>query len=453
MADPTDDDEVAQLVATLVFSLGSHTHKQLDDCAVEFGLPIPPADPPEPGGNSLSKHQRLQRAVGLIQPEDYRRIIQRFLNGGVPPATRNQAQDTIWSAERWPEINERARREIAAALDEHAPIWEDYAGLTRLLDQLWVLQTEAEAWAERSALDDIEQHMIRNPEDWNTLDLFKRLDALNSSDRRFALFLEGLLSGSVNPDEQRQRNLAAALAGPLARASLTLVEGPAVGGYPTFAITPATGHARAPQLLLFASTASKPDLRLGEVLDREVELMDTDERVLRYDRPIAETGLRWSDLQSWWADEHGLSFDQAKQPLWQRLRAAIPESSPPQRALFDEYHLLYGQQDTFHAMLPEVWLQWDAVTKSARGEDAQLSQRMDFLMLLPHHRRVVLEVDGSQHYSSNGTPSPAVYSVTTRGDRNLRLARYEVYRFSGYELASPTRAEQTAREFFSRLLA
>ena len=76
---------------------------------------------------------------------------------------------------------------------------------------------------------------------------------------------------------------------------------------------------------------------------------------------------------------------------------------------------------------------------------------MDFLMLLSGHRRVVLEVDGQQHYSDDGRPSPIAYSQTMRGDRDLRLGGYEVYRFGTHELASD-RVDTTIREFFDRLL-
>lgn len=58
---------------------------------------------------------------------------------------------------------------------------------------------------------------------------------------------------------------------------------------------------------------------------------------------------------------------------------------------------------------------------------------MDFLLLLAGGVRVVVEVDGKQHYSDGDRPSPKVYARTVEGDRRLRLAGYEVYRFAGYE--------------------
>ncbi|MGB8384503.1 MAG: hypothetical protein WCG47_25245 [Dermatophilaceae bacterium] len=102
-------------------------------------------------------------------------------------------------------------------------------------------------------------------------------------------------------------------------------------------------------------------------------------------------------------------------------------------------------------MLPEVWHHWDHQTQRDRGEHAYDQQRMDFLMLLPNRRRVVLEIDGAQHYAQDGKPSPATYAATMRGDRDLRLAGYEVYRFGGHEL-QPHNADDAVSGFFTRLL-
>jgi very-short-patch-repair endonuclease len=72
---------------------------------------------------------------------------------------------------------------------------------------------------------------------------------------------------------------------------------------------------------------------------------------------------------------------------------------------------------------------------SADG-DALLRFRMDFLLLLPHGQRVVLEVDGSHHYASpdGRRPDPARYADGVRGDRDLKLAGYEVFRFGATEV-------------------
>jgi hypothetical protein len=59
---------------------------------------------------------------------------------------------------------------------------------------------------------------------------------------------------------------------------------------------------------------------------------------------------------------------------------------------------------------------------------------MDFLILFSSRHRVVLEVEGKQHYANGDTASPALYSEMVSEDRRLRLAGYEVYRFGGAEL-------------------
>jgi len=61
-------------------------------------------------------------------------------------------------------------------------------------------------------------------------------------------------------------------------------------------------------------------------------------------------------------------------------------------------------------------------------------QRMDFLLLLPHRQRVVIEIDGKQHYADGDTASPQRSAAMVAEDRNLRLLGYEVYRLAGYEL-------------------
>ena len=74
--------------------------------------------------------------------------------------------------------------------------------------------------------------------------------------------------------------------------------------------------------------------------------------------------------------------------------------------------------------------------KASRGSDiaARLSDD-DFLLLLPGRQRVVIEIDGKQHYADGETASPQRYATMVAEDRNLRLLGYEVYRFGGYELS------------------
>jgi very-short-patch-repair endonuclease len=80
-------------------------------------------------------------------------------------------------------------------------------------------------------------------------------------------------------------------------------------------------------------------------------------------------------------------------------------------------------------------------------------QRMDFLLLLDRHRRVVLEVDGIQHCADDdGSASTARYAEMVAADPELRLARYEAFRFGGAELSDRHQAAGMLDRFFDALL-
>jgi hypothetical protein len=49
------------------------------------------------------------------------------------------------------------------------------------------------------------------------------------------------------------------------------------------------------------------------------------------------------------------------------------------------------------ALIPQVYLHYDPYTR--RANMPLTRQRMDFLLLLPHRRRVVIELDGIHHYA------------------------------------------------------
>jgi hypothetical protein len=138
--------------------------------------------------------------------------------------------------------------------------------------------------------------------------------------------------------------------------------------------------------------------------------------------------------------------------LWQRLGRSLPDSSPPQHMLFKLFFDIHrGRIQDLPALLPEVWLHWDPQTLKARGARAMMNLRMDFLMLLPGGHRIVLEVDGKQHYATGPRADPSVYAATMRGDRDLKLARYDVFRFGAAELSDEQSAREMLQTFFDDL--
>jgi very-short-patch-repair endonuclease len=451
----------------------SGTHATLDDALNQLGLPASASDG--------SKAVRAESSVAAVSDDQLPEVARRVLNAyqRIDAATRNRIQELLWAGQPYPPVPKRVRREVAQAL-----VWDDllnhYQRFRALLGALFVLNDDpfadfirADAFADFIHADHslgarIDQHVQRNP-DWTVEETFDALGAFNAADRRFALLLEGIVSGETVPDEDAQRRLVVAINPPLAAAGLELRETGTADGYPVFQVVASRSRAGRPKNLIFASPL-KPDLRLSDAIDNDIEIVSNDveivsnaEHVLVYDRRISADGIRWRDLQAWWKATRGLGSDeQAKAQLYRRLRQSRPANSPPQQLLFDLYHDIH--RDAVHdlpALLPEVWLCWDPKTVQARGADALLNLRMDFLLLVPGGGRIVLEVDGRTHYAnerqdkadepSKWIADPVKYARTMAGSRNLTLAGYDVYRFGASELRNAGQARPTLTRFFADL--
>ena len=117
-------------------------------------------------------------------------------NMQIDARSRNAIQDTVWAGRNSPAIEKPTRRNIARDLDL-ANLVIRHDRFIDLLDHLWVLDDNpfGEFLGAKSSLRDrINQHVCRNPGDWSPETLFDELGAFEASDRRFALFLEGLAS-------------------------------------------------------------------------------------------------------------------------------------------------------------------------------------------------------------------------------------------------------------------
>jgi very-short-patch-repair endonuclease len=392
-----------------------------------------------------------------LSDADLPRVAERFLTLHSPlPSVRNEVEDLLWADTAAPQIPKRFRREVARALAEDS-LYLDIDRFNALLEKLWILDTDPMALffgaADHSLRAQIEQHVYRNPEDWSTEDLFNNLGAFDASDRRFALFLEGLASSDVRPDEVAQRQFVQLVNGPLRNCGVELRESDTQGGYPVFSLVSTHGTPTGrPKNLIFASSM-KPDLRFRDALNNDIEIVTNADRVLVYDRPIGVEGLRWRDLQSWWSETNGITDDdKAKKTLYRRLHESLPKNSPPQVLLFVAfYHGFSNVVPDIPALIPEVWLHWDPKTVKERGALALLRFRMDFLLLLPHGVRVVVEIDGKHHYArDDGRADSVRYAEMAAGDRDLKLAGYEVFRFGAEELQGVA-AQDLAKKFFEAM--
>ncbi|GAA3421752.1 hypothetical protein [Streptosporangium vulgare] len=212
--------------------------------------------------------------------------------------------------------------------------------------------------------------------------------------------------------------------------------------------------------LIFAANGHKPKIILSDAVNNVLEIVENEEYCLVYDQPLQQHGLSWRDLVTWWAGKTGQRVDdlETAASLFRRLSASL--ASPAEERLFNAYGHLYRMPSGWDlpALIPQVYLHYTPYTQKwiqQLGRGKVIRQRMDFLLLLPHQARVVLEVDGAHHYSKDGRADPRLYAEMVSEDRRLRLAGYEVYRFGGAELIPGDRPRSDAasisamlREFF-----
>lgn len=211
-----------------------------------------------------------------------------------------------------------------------------------------------------------------------------------------------------------------------------------------------------------------------DAVNNDVEIVRHADKVLVFDQFLPSSGLLlWKDLRDWYAERQGISDPiSAKEKLFRRLRQAVLGArSAGEFAVFQGYYERYGGLlgDHLPALIPQVYLHYDPYTRRQRGDEQFLArQRMDFLLMLEQGVRIVIEIDGRQHYavpdplaSDRFIASAQRYAEMVAEDRRLRLAGYEIYRFGGHEFldvdfeqrkVGPL-AQQCVAEFFDRLLA
>jgi AbiJ N-terminal domain 3 len=306
-----------------------------------------------------------------------------------------------------------------------------------------------------NAYQDIWQHRVNN-EDWDDhYLLYDRLNMLHCADEVFFRFLENCLHPIIVILDADRTELLTVFNDILARDNFTLRETAFISGKPVFKVMPLRGGVRgAVKNLIFAANGPKPEIVLIDSLNNDIQIVQNEQYCLVYERPIGEQGLLWQDLVDWWVqlqDMNSRTKKEQENSLYQRLSASL--SSPPERLLFRTYYHNFPKELKAHlpALIPQVYLHYDPKTIKELSAGQRLArQRMDFLLLFSPHDRIVIEVDGEQHYSLDRVAKPELYAKMVAEDRRLRLAGYQIYRFGGYELQNGA-GEKIIIDFFWKL--
>ncbi len=417
------------------------THAALSDGALEVGGFVV-----GPQMDDTSKYYRVYEALRHKTRPEMGEIARRV---GVHVGDFDLAEAGLAILEeRDAPLTEITRRDVAKCFGDDL---SGERGLLELVKKYFPIDSMVTDFMSDTTLEGlIDRHMLRNPGDWSVEELFANLGAYRCSRARFVQ----LIQDALHPLARRgnaQGTLAAAVRAVLLRDGYDCVAIGEQSGYPIFEIKPLSrGVSGTPKNLIFASTGPKPEIGFADAINNDIVVLSNEDSCLIYDRNIRRDGLLWSELVEWWSSIDSASEDPAA-ALGHRLQASL--SSDAEKGLFNNYFRIYRPTlgKLLPALIPQVYLHYDPATvKNLRRRAGLPRQRMDFLLLLPNHRRIVIEVDGSHHFTRAGKASLAAYAEMVSADRDLKLSGYEIYRFGANELVGHG-AAAAIQSFFDQL--
>jgi very-short-patch-repair endonuclease len=276
---------------------------------------------------------------------------------------------------------------------------------------------------------------------------------MHSADDRFLYFLEQVVHPIVREQGELERYVAI-INKYLNIDGYKLEVVDQISGFPLYRAVKTDGGVKGEfKNLIFSADGPKPEIVLSDSINNEILIVKNSEYCLVYNKPIPQTGLLWSDLVAWWACLNDINIDiETERSLYNRLFRSL--DSVPERLLFSTYFRVFKNvmDDKLPALIPQVYLHYDPYTvRELKGERRIPRQRMDFLILFSSRERIIIEVDGKQHYSDDDNKADvAKYSEMVAADRALKLNGYDVYRFGGYELQGEN-GKKIVESFFERL--
>ncbi|GEM_PF-728777 len=196
----------------------------------------------------------------------------------------------------------------------------------------------------------------------------------------------------------------------------------------------------ATKYLLFGVSKAKPDIRIKQVLDGDLEVINSDD-MLVYDEEIGDS-LLYKDFNNWWLKNKQKYFWYDKQKQLQKNELLVQ----------DYYRANYYKED-HPVLIPQVYLHYDPKTKFERKKCAfneELTfQRMDFLIIYAG-KRIIIELDGSSHFLSENKIDLEKYAKQVEYDRAMKFLGYDIFRICNEELLNGN-AERTLSDFFKNL--
>lgn len=326
-------------------------------------------------------------------------------------------------------------------------------------------------------ISEIARHMDRF-NDWPESYLLDSIiDYLNLTDEQFMFFLEQYVNPNIhhwrwNEEEERREHihnseLVEVINRYIDHDGYKLVVKDTIGDKDFYeCISTRVGVQGQVKNIIFAAKY-KPEIVFDDALNNDIRITRNENQCLIYNRSIPSSGVMWNDLVEWYAAENNLSDGQNPEAAFitrlcdcldTSFKANGAKAGPETWMLQAYYNLKKELGIDLPALIPQVYLYYDPQTLKQRGYKLFEHQKMDFLMILSHKDRIVIEIDGKQHYAEGTTASPKLYSEMVRAHREMSLLGYDVYRFGGYEFMGAD-ADETVKnkvldnikQFFVRL--
>jgi very-short-patch-repair endonuclease len=274
---------------------------------------------------------------------------------------------------------------------------------------------------------------------WGMNYLFEEiLHLMYVSDKKFITFIEKIVHPKFNKNE-KQEKFVKTINAYIKLDGFELIESGIYSGYSYFKINRSgSGVSGNIKNLIFSADGPKPEIVLSDSINNNIKIVKNEEHCLVYDRPIKDSGLLWSDLVIWWSAVNNCQVDsELERSLYKRLFRSL--DSDPEKLFFRVYFSKMKSilDENLPALIPQVYLHYDPYTlKYLKGDKRLSRQRMDFLLIFSKKDRIIIEIDGKQHYSIGDKSNPKLYSEMVSEDRELKLKGYDVYRFGGFELTN-----------------
>ena len=326
-------------------------------------------------------------------------------------------------------------------------------------------------------ISEIARHMDRF-DDWPESYLLDSIiDYLNLTDEQFMFFLEQYVNPNIhhwrwNEEEERREHihnaeLVEVINRYIDHDGYKLVVKDTIGDKDFYeCISTRVGVQGQVKNIIFAAKY-KPEIAFDDALNNDIRITRNENHCLIYNRSIPSSGVMWNDLVEWYAAENNLTDDQNPEVAFitrlcdcldTSFKANGAKAGPETWMLQAYYNLKKELGIDLPALIPQVYLYYDPQTLKQRGYKLFEHQKMDFLMIFSHKDRIVIEIDGKQHYAEGATASPKLYSEMVRAHREMSLLGYDVYRFGGYEFMGAD-ADETVKnkvldnikQFFVRL--